>query len=251
MKKGSQGNLNIGFIISPGVALMDLFGAHAVFGMSENVNIHILWKTKVILLGSPIFPIAATTTFDECPPLDVLVAGAVPPEVISDQDVTGFIARQATHNPYLIGICGGVLLFGAAGLLKGRNATTNFHLLDSLPCLEATTVKGGHVVRDNKLFTAGPATGGFEAALLVIAELRGKDTAELLELTIEYHPQPPFGVGTPELAGQKMTERAKALYHDYFDACSKAAVINFTKGVALEQGRVSTNLFNDGCLSKT
>lgn len=127
MRKDSKSNLKIGFIISPGVALMDLFGAHAVFGMNDNVDIHILWKTKEILQGSPFFPVAATTTFNECPPLDVLVVGAVPPEVISDKEVTGFIAQQAIHNPYLIGICGGVLLLGAAGLLKGRNATTNFH----------------------------------------------------------------------------------------------------------------------------
>lgn len=227
MKDSADNCLKIGFIISPDVALMDLFGAHAVFGMSGNVEIHIIWKTKEVLQGAPLFPIAATTSFDECPPLDVLVAGAVPPEVISDKEVIGFIQKQAKHNPYLIGVCGGVLLFGAAGLLKGRNATTNFHLLDALPSLGATVVEGGHVVRDDRLFTAGPATGGFEAALLVLAQLRGKETAELLELTIEYHPQPPFGVGTPELAGLEMTTRAKALYKEHFEACSKAAISHY------------------------
>ncbi|CAI0883598.1 Uncharacterised protein [Serratia proteamaculans] len=216
--------MKVGVLISPNVALMDLFGAHAVFGMVDNVELHIIWKNKTLLQGSPLFPIAATTTFEECPPLDVLIVGAVPPEVIADEDVIGFIAKQATYDPYLIGICGGVLLLGAAGLLRNRAATTNLHLLDTLPALGARVIAGGHVEKDGKLYTAGPATGGFEAALMVLAQLRGEETAKLLELTIEYHPRPPFGVGTPELAGPLLTAQTKEIYRDYFAACSRAAI---------------------------
>lgn len=201
--------LKVGILISPNVALMDLFGAHAVFGMAGNIELHIVWKTTALLHGSPLFPIAATTTCDDCPALDVLIVGAVPAEVYADADVIQFITHQASHDPYLIGICGGVLLFGAAGLLQGRKATTNLHLLDVLPEFGAITVAGGAVVQDDKLFTAGPATGGFEAALMVLALLRGEQTAKLLELTIEYHPHPPFNVGTPELAGPILTEQTK------------------------------------------
>lgn len=179
--------------------------------------------------GAPTFPIAATTIFDECPPLDVLITGAVPPDVIADHEVIQFITSQAENDPYLIGICGGVILYGAAGLLRGRKATTNFHLLDILPDLGAVTVEGGNVVKDNKLFTAGPATGGFEAALLVLKELRGEHAARLMELTLEYHPQPPFGIGTPALAGQELTSQAKEIYRDLFSACGKAAIKHFSQ----------------------
>ena len=224
MKTDDKKPLNVGIIISPNVALMDLFGAHAVFGMEGNVSIHILWKDKTLLHGAPSFPIAATTTFDDCPELDVLITGAVPPDIIEDKEIIQFIRRQAKNDPYLIGICGGVLLYGAAGLLQDRKATTNFHLLHILPDLGAIPVEGGHVVRDEKLFTAGPATGGFEAALLVLKELRGEAAAKLLELTIEYHPNPPFGVGTPELAGAEMTSQAKEIYSSLFAACGKSAI---------------------------
>ncbi|QUW65114.1 hypothetical protein KFQ04_22350 [Pseudomonas synxantha] len=74
--------IKVGVLISPGVALMDLFGAHAVFGLVPDVEFHILWKNQDLIEGSPRFPIAATTTFDECPPLDVLILGAVPPTFI-------------------------------------------------------------------------------------------------------------------------------------------------------------------------
>ncbi|QGF93006.1 DJ-1/PfpI family protein [Pseudomonas sp. CFSAN084952] len=216
--------IKVGVLISPGVALMDLFGAHAVFGLVPDVEFHILWKNQDLIEGSPRFPIAATTTFDECPPLDVLILGAVPPDIYNDIDVISFISRQAQYDPYWIGICGGVLLLGAAGLLEGKRATTNFHLLDYLCQFGAIAISGGEVQVDGKLFTAGPATGGFEAALLVLEQVRGVEQAKLVELTIEYHPIPPFNVGTPKLAGPAQTAVAKDIYYTYFNSCAEKAL---------------------------
>lgn len=216
--------LKVGIIICPGVALMDLLGAHAVFGMSPEVELHILWKDTTLLNASPDFPVAATTRFDKAPQFDVLVMGAVPPAMNKDPLMLAFIAEQSRNTRYLIGICGGVLLLGAAGLLRGRQATTNFHLLDKLPLFGAQAIAGGTVVRDECLLTAGPATGGFEAALQVLALLRGEEAAKAVELTIEYHPRPVFGVGTPELAGPELTQQSKALYQNHFNACADAAL---------------------------
>ncbi|QUW68360.1 DJ-1/PfpI family protein [Pseudomonas synxantha] len=81
------------------------------------------------------------------------------PDIYNDIDVISFISRQAQYDPYWIGICGGVLLLGAAGLLEGKRATTNFHLLDYLCQFGAIAISGGEVQVDGKLFTAGPATG--------------------------------------------------------------------------------------------
>lgn len=216
--------LKVGIIICPGVALMDLLGAHAIFGMSPQVELHILWKDTTLLNASPSFPVAATTRFDEAPQLDVLVMGAVPPEMNQDPHILAFISEQSRYTQYLIGICGGALLLGAAGLLEGRRATTNFHLLDKLPLFGAQAIAGGTVVQDGGVLTAGPATGGFEAALQVLALLRGEEAAKLVELTIEYHPHPVFGVGTPKLAGPELTQNSKNLYREYFNTCAEAAL---------------------------
>lgn len=225
--------LKVGILISPNVALMDIFGAHAVFGMSDNIEIHILWKSMDLLHGAPTFPIAATTTFNNCPKLDILVIGAVPPDVIADTDVINFLLKQASHDPYIISVCAGILLLGAAGLIVNKRVTTNFHILENISQFGGIPIEGGIVVKDEKLFTAGPATGGFEAALMVLGELRGTETAKLMELTIEYHPQPPFGVGTPELAGKLLSEKAKNRYRVFFQECVSTALkiknINMTK----------------------
>ncbi|ABC35101.1 DJ-1/PfpI family protein [Burkholderia thailandensis] len=177
------------------------------------------------------FPIAATTTFADCPDdLDAFVVGAVPADVIADDDVIAFVRRQAGRARYVIGICGGVLLLGAAGLLNGRRATTNFHVLDALADLGARPVGGGEVVIDGNLYTAGPATGGFEAALLVLPELRGVEQAKHVELTIEYHPRAPFGVGTPALAGPALTNEVLTAHAWFFEPCKDAARAAYERG---------------------
>ncbi|MCU4413212.1 DJ-1/PfpI family protein [Acinetobacter sp. WU_MDCI_Axc73] len=221
--------LKVGILISPDVALMDLFGVHAVFGMAENFDIHIIWKNQSLINGTPHFPIAADTTFDKCPPLDILVVGAVPPHVLGDDEVIQFIAQQAKHDPFIISVCAGILLLGAAGLLGGKKVTTNFHIIDQLESFGAIPIHGGHVEIDDKLYSVGPATGGFEAAIMLLAKLRGDEAAKLIELTIEYHPKPPFHVGTPELAGTALTSQAKNIYKDFFSACTQAAFEQYQK----------------------
>ncbi len=79
-----------------------------------------------------------------CPDVYLIdVVGAVGPKVIGDPEVIAFIKEKATHASAIIGICGGVLLLGAAGLLEGRRATTNFHIGKSLKDVGAISVLGG------------------------------------------------------------------------------------------------------------
>jgi cyclohexyl-isocyanide hydratase len=96
-------------------------------------------------------------------------------------------------------VCTGALLLGAAGLLKGRRATTHWMVHDLLAAFGAIPVKA-RVVRDGKLFTAGGVTAGIDLGLAVIADLAGRGQAEAVQLLMEYAPEPPFSAGTPDTA---------------------------------------------------
>lgn len=224
--------IKVGVFIEPQVLLMDVVGVQSVFGFSPSVELYHIGKTKELVRAWGDLPVAATTTYEECPPMDVLVAGAMAPQVYSDQKTIDFIQKQATHDPYFVGICAGVLLYGAAGLLKGKRATTNLQCIDRLAEFDCEVVEGGSVVEDGKLFTAGPATGGFEAGLLLLSRLRGEHAARLMELNVEYHPTPIFGVGTAELAGPKLTNEVKALGKSFFSLCADKAASQYR----LQQG---------------
>ena len=219
--------IRVGVLIEPGVLLMDVVGVQSIFGFSPGVELYHVGKTKETVRAWGDLPLSATTTYEECPPLDVLVAGAMAPQVYSDPDTIAFVQEQERHDPYFIGICAGALLYGAAGLLQGRRATTNLQCIDRLAEFGCDVVEGGSVVEDGKLFTAGPATGGFEAALLVLSRLCGEHAAKLQELNVEYHPTPIFGVGTTELAGPELTKEVKAFGMGFFSSCADEATSKY------------------------
>ncbi|OLT10056.1 hypothetical protein BJF78_29480 [Pseudonocardia sp. CNS-139] len=201
------------------------------------MNLHLLWKNRETLVGTPVFPTVPTTTFDECPEeLDVLAVGAIMPDVLADPEVIEFFGRAARRAEHVVAVCGGVILAGAAGLLEGKRATTNFQLLEVLPEVGAIPVEGNEVVRDGNIWTAGPASASYEVGLLVLAELRGEEIARRVELDIQYAPTPPFGTGSPELAGPELTAASRKGY-DMVCEGSLAALAQLRKLGVLTAGR--------------
>jgi cyclohexyl-isocyanide hydratase len=98
-------------------------------------------------------------------------------------------------------VCTGALICGAAGLLRGRRATTHWAAFHLLPFFGAIPVNERVVVDGNMVFAAG-VTAGIDGALRVAAKLRGDDTARTIQLYMQYAPEPPFTSGTPDTAPQ-------------------------------------------------
>lgn len=232
--------LKVGILIEPSVVLMDIVGVQSVFGMNPDVELYHIGKNLEVTHAFGGIKVGPTHTYADCPALDVLAVGAMSPNVYSDPETIAFVQSQAKHDPYLIGICAGVLLFGAAGLLRGKRATTNLQCIDRLAELGCEVIEGGSVVEDGKLFTAGPATGGFEAALVALSRLRGEHAAKLQELNVEYHPKPVFGVGTVELAGPELTNEVKAFGKAVFTASADEAALAYRRLPANSQTKASS-----------
>ena len=88
-------------------------------------------------------------------------------------------------------MCTGALVLGAAGLLRGKRATSHWASRDLLAAFGAIPT-AGRVVRDGNLFTGGGVTAGIDFALTMVAELAGPAAAQAIQLQIEYAPAPPF-----------------------------------------------------------
>jgi cyclohexyl-isocyanide hydratase len=65
------------------------------------------------------------------------------------------------------------------------------------------------VVVDGKFITGGGVTAGIDFALRVVAELKGREAAEAIQLMIEYDPHPPYDCGSPDRAVPELIERAR------------------------------------------
>jgi cyclohexyl-isocyanide hydratase len=76
---------------------------------------------------------------------------------------------------------------------------------------------------DQNRITGGGVTAGIDFALTIVGLLVDKNTAQFLELMLEYNPQPPFRTGSPEMAGEKLIQQVQMVGKDLIAASQAAA----------------------------
>ncbi|MDR3097015.1 MAG: DJ-1/PfpI family protein [Paraburkholderia sp.] len=203
--------LKIGFLLFPKVQPLDLCGPYDVFASMPDTEVRLVWKTREPLMSATGMLLTPDTVFDECPPLDVICVpgGSGVGPLLEDDDTLAFLRHQAREARYVTSVCTGALVLGAAGLLRGRRATTHWAFHSLLEPFGAIAVKE-RVVRDGNLITGGGITAGIDFALTLAADLIGEQAAQALQLGIEYAPAPPFDAGCPESAPQAVVEHVRA-----------------------------------------
>jgi cyclohexyl-isocyanide hydratase len=69
----------------------------------------------------------------------------------------------------------------------------------------------GRVVIDRNRASGGGITSGIDFALSMVGAWYSQDAGRFAELLVEYAPQPPFGIGRPELAPPELLATAKPI----------------------------------------
>jgi len=203
-------HLQIGSLIFDRLDQIDLTGPFEVFSRVPNSTYRIYGKSTAPLRDLRGLRMMADASLDEAPQLDLVhIPGGFGQEALmDDEEILGWIRRQAKGARCVFSVCTGALILGAAGLLQGRRATTHWASIDLLPYFGATAVNERVVTDGNMVFAAG-VTSGIDGALRVAADLRGGEVAQGIQLAIAYAPEPPFNSGTPETAPPVVLERAK------------------------------------------
>ena len=191
----------IGMLIFPKLTQLDMTGPYEVLARLPN--------TKVLLVAHSMAPVTTdrgmqivpTATYADCPPLDVVMVPGGPgqQELMEDEAALDFLRRQAASTQYITSVCTGSLVLGAAGLLKGKRATSHWAAVDHLALLGAVPVRE-KVVVDGNIVTGAGVTSGIDFALTLAAILEGEAVAREIQLQIEYDPAPPFNSGSPATA---------------------------------------------------
>jgi cyclohexyl-isocyanide hydratase len=193
--------LQIGLVIFPKVTQLDLTGPVQVFSSVPGAKVHLIWKRIEPVASDSVLTLTPTITFADCPQLDVVcVPGGVgTDDMINDDEVLDFLRKQAAGAKYITSVCTGSLVLGAAGLLKGYRAATHWTAMDFLGHFGATPTKTRVCVDRNRV-TGGGVTAGIDFALTLVSLLVDRQTAEAIQLRLEYNPAPPFNAGSPDTA---------------------------------------------------
>jgi cyclohexyl-isocyanide hydratase len=194
-------HLTIGCLIFPRMDQIDFTGPFEVLSRTPNATIHVIAKTRDCVRDVQGLILTPEVTIAEAPTLDLLLVpgGFGQQDLMHDEEVLSLIRRHYYSGRLVFSVCTGVLLCGAAGILKGRQATTHWTTLDLLPYYGAMPIRS-RVVVDGNLITAAGVTAGLDGALVVASLLRGDSIAEQIQLSIQYAPQPVFQSGMPDTA---------------------------------------------------
>jgi putative intracellular protease/amidase len=206
-----HGAETIAMLVYPGFTALDLVGPHYFLAGMMGAKVHLVTNQSDL---SPVpsdlgLAIAPTCTFTDCPAdLTVLFTpggtdGTL--RAMEDRATRTFLAARGAHARYVTSVCTGSLLLGAAGLLRGRRATSHWVTRDALAAFGATPVDA-RVVTDGNVITGAGVSAGLDFGVALVAALRGRPYAEALMLQAEYAPAPPFQGGTiattpPAIAG--------------------------------------------------
>jgi cyclohexyl-isocyanide hydratase len=215
----------IGLVIYPDMTQLDMAGPLQVFTSMPNTQVFLLWKSLEPVVSNGGLTVLPTTTFNDCPPLDVLCVpgGALGQvEMMQDAELMTFLQKQGESAKFITSVCTGSLILAAAGLLWGYRAASHWAFRDQL-ALMGTEVSTDRVVIDRNRITGGGVTAGIDFGLTIAGMLCGKETAKFIELMLEYNPAPPFGVGSPETAGRGLVESVKTFAAPLLDASLTAS----------------------------
>jgi putative intracellular protease/amidase len=204
--------MNIAILIYDGFTALDVIGPYEVLSCLPGAKIHFVGtergpkRTHTNFLN-----VVADYTLDEIPNPDVIVVSGGTSGTMSaaaDSRILNWIQKAHETSQWTTSVCTGSLILGAAGILKGLQATTHWYAKDFLANFGASYVPE-RVVRQGKIITAAGVSSGIDMALHLAGEIAGKEMAQVIQLIIEYDPQPPFNSGSMEKAGAGIVEIAK------------------------------------------
>jgi cyclohexyl-isocyanide hydratase len=200
--------LQIGIVVFPKVTQLDFTGPLQVFSSLPDSVVHLVWKRIEPVTSDTVLKIMPTVSFAECPQLDVICVpgGAGTDDMVNDEEMLQFLRDQAKAAKYITSVCTGSLVLGAAGLLRGYQATTHWTAMEYLPAYGAVPAKTRVSVDRNRI-TGGGVTAGIDFALTLVSILTDRSTAEAIQLRLEYNPSPPFDSGSPDTAPPEILAR--------------------------------------------
>lgn len=221
-----MGKETIGLLMYPGFTALDLFGPHHLFISMAGAKVLLVAKDDRPVETDSKVKIHPTATFANCPEkLSVLfVPGGMDGTLAAakDEATRAFVADRGAKADWITSVCTGSLVLGAAGLLRGYQATSHWMVRDELALFGAKPVNKRVVIDRNRMTGAG-VTSGLDFGLTLLKDLRGIDYAQGVQVFSEYDPAPPLDAGSPEKCPPAMVKMLREMHQPFNAAVRRLA----------------------------
>lgn len=200
--------MQIAVVLYDRFTALDAVGPYETLGRLPNAElVFVAEESGPVRSDTGALALVADRTLAQVPHPDIVVVPGGPGQ--SDQMANGTLldwlrAADAT-SAWTTSVCTGSLLLAAAGLLRGRRATSHWLALDALAEFGARPT-GERVVIEGKYVTAAGVSSGIDMGLTLLGRIAGDDHAQAVQLLTEYDPQPPYDAGAPHKAPAHLVE---------------------------------------------
>ena len=207
---------SVGLVLYPRFTALDIVGPFQTLVDVPGLNVFFIAAQKgPIVDHTGKLTLEATHSFDEIDSLDVLVVpgGMADRDIDASNGVVQFIKKIHPSTTWTTSVCTGSIFLAHAGVLNGLTATTHWASYDRLQALGAIPTEQ-RVVTQGKVITAAGVSSGIDMGLVLVAAMEGEDMAKLIQLAIEYDPQPPFDSGAPSKVSPEFKQFASGLFNN-------------------------------------
>jgi putative intracellular protease/amidase len=206
--------MQIAIVLYPGFTALDFIGPYEVLRWLPDAEVRFVWHTPgPITADSGVLVVGATHSFDETPSPDVVLVpgGFSTLEHARDEKVLEWVRQVHRSATWTTSVCSGSVILAAAGLLKGKRATSHWSAVPMLKAFGVDPVGDERIVDEGGIVTCAGVSAGIDLGLWLAGRIGGEDRAKAIQLAIEYDPAPPFDSGHMSKASASTKALATAM----------------------------------------
>lgn len=191
--------MRLSILIYDGITSLDAIGGYEVLARVPGIETEFVAVTRgVVAADTRRLGLLAYRSFDEVRSTDILYVPGGPGGRLleSDPHFLEYLRILDRTSKWTIGICNGVTLLAAAGLLKGCKATTNWFDRERIADYGAEFVAERYHI-EGKYVTGAGVSASIDTALFFVKRIANEDLARAIQLGLEYYPEPPLSAKKP------------------------------------------------------
>lgn len=205
-------SVQIAIVLFDRFTALDAVGPYEILSrLPGSETVFVAERTGPVRNDTGTLALTADRTLAEVPSPGIVVVPGGPGQSaqMENGDLLDWLRAADATSAWTTSVCTGSLLLAAAGLLRGRRATSHWLALDALGRLGAEPTRE-RVVFDGKYVTAAGVSSGIDMGLTLLGRVAGDERAQAVQLATEYDPQPPYDAGSPHKAPAHLVEKLRA-----------------------------------------